>query len=215
MARQDNATEAQRQALRQALLARRRAIPAAELDPIAAAVAERVLPHIECPATVAGYLAFGKELSVTALMTQLREQGCTTAVPIVEPASRLRFTPFDDDTPTKKNSFGIDEPDVPPDLSIPREALDVVLVPLVGFDRALYRMGMGGGYYDRFFAPAADRAPSTSSAAHSSDAQAGHMPTLIGIACECQLVDSVLPAEWDIRLDMIATEARLFTPPGD
>ena len=70
-------------------------------------------------------------------------------------------------------------------------SLDVVLLPLVGFDRQGHRLGTGGGFYDRTFA---------------FRQQSPAPPLLIGIAYTCQEVDSLEPAEWDVDLDWVVTE---------
>ncbi len=73
-------------------------------------------------------------------------------------------------------------------------ALDLVLLPLVGFDEQGGRLGMGGGFYDRSLAYLARR-------------KNGHKPTLIGLAHECQKVDRLALASWDIPLAGTVTDA--------
>lgn len=86
----------------------------------------------------------------------------------------------------KKNRYGIMEPDPEKSILIPKEKIDVVLVPCVGFDESGTRLGHGGGYYDRYL----------------KDCPAFK----IGIAFECQKVEELEADEWDIPLDMIITE---------
>jgi 5-formyltetrahydrofolate cyclo-ligase len=68
---------------------------------------------------------------------------------------------------------------------------DIVLAPLVGFDVQNYRLGYGGGYFDRTLAALAPR------------------PVAIGIGCETALLASIFPAAHDVPMDFIVTEAQL------
>lgn len=76
-------------------------------------------------------------------------------------------------------------------------ALDLLLLPLVGFDAQCHRLGMGGGYYDQTLAYLRQRTH-------------WKPPRLIGIAHECQRVERLEPQPWDIPMDAIATEARMY-----
>ena len=99
------------------------------------------------------------------------------------PLEYRRWTP---DTPMAPGrfSFGIPEP-----VNGPAVAPDVLLVPLLGFDAAGYRLGYGGGYFDRTLAAASLR------------------PRTIGVGFEIGRMPSIRPQPHDIRLDMIVTEA--------
>ncbi|MNT59642.1 putative 5-formyltetrahydrofolate cyclo-ligase [compost metagenome] len=72
-------------------------------------------------------------------------------------------------------------------------ALDLVLLPLVGFDRHGGRIGMGGGFYDR-------------SLAYRGVRKKWHNPTLLGLAHECQQVDRLALASWDVSLKATVTD---------
>lgn len=83
-------------------------------------------------------------------------------------------------------------------------ALDLVLLPLVGFDDAGGRLGMGGGFYDRSLAYLARR-------------QNWRKPTLLGLAHECQKVDRLAQASWDVPLAGTVTDKQWYvakTPLG-
>ena len=89
----------------------------------------------------------------------------------------------------------------PADLLAPAD-LDVVLVPLLGFDRRGHRLGFGGGYYDRSFAFLNGRT------------DVGK-PVLVGVAYSTQEIATLDEQPWDVRLDYVATERELIdlTPP--
>src|SRR5690606_41971617 len=75
-------------------------------------------------------------------------------LPVLRPdkTNQLWFVRFDPDTPLKPNRFGIAEPDPFQNHRLPAHLLDMVLLPLVGFDRSGARLGMGAGFYDYTFA---------------------------------------------------------------
>ncbi|HBP2722431.1 TPA: 5-formyltetrahydrofolate cyclo-ligase, partial [Pseudomonas aeruginosa] len=93
-----------------------------------------------------------------------------------------------------RNRFRISEPLADAGRQRKAWALDLVLLPLVGFDEQGGRLGMGGGFYDRSLAYLARR-------------KNGHKPTLIGLAHECQKVDRLALASWDIPLAGTVTDA--------
>lgn len=103
---------------------------------------------------------------------------------------------FTAETHLVPNRFGIPEPQQGPAHKLPTHLLDVVLMPLVGFDRAGSRLGMGGGFYDTTFAFKQQNPKGK--------------PLLIGLAHSCQEVDSLQADNWDIPLGAIATEKEVL-----
>ena len=85
-------------------------------------------------------------------------------------------------------------------LLVPPAALDLALVPLIGFDATGNRIGFGAGYYDRAFRQLRGR-------------RHWRHPQLVGIAFECQRVEALPAAPWDIPLDAIITERGLHRFP--
>jgi len=107
---------------------------------------------------------------------------------------RLFFQLFDPDR-TALNKYGIIEPCYDPRFHLDPLMLDVVLVPLVGFDRRGNRLGMGKGYYDRTF---------------ENRHKAWHKPTLVGIAYSFQECADLSSNPWDIPLQAIVTESEVI-----
>ncbi len=90
-----------------------------------------------------------------------------------------------------KGSFGITEPDEAKSLPVSPEDIDLVLCPCTAFDNSMGRLGMGGGYYDRFL-------PKCLNA------------VIAAVAFETQKVEAVPKEDTDIRMDMVFTEKAVY-----
>ena len=111
--------------------------------------------------------------------------------------NHLRFAPFTRNSVLQNNRFDIPEPRLSHAQLLPGISMDLVLVPLVGFDDQGMRLGMGGGYYDRSFATRLGR-------------HCWHKPRLIGVAYEMQRVPQLERQPWDVALDGVVTEKQLY-----
>lgn len=107
----------------------------------------------------------------------------------------LVFIELNDDTEFEDNKFAIPEPVYDEAKIVSANTLDLVLVPLLGFDKNGNRLGMGGGFYDRCFA--FKKLQNTK-------------PLMMGYAYDFQEVDALEPESWDVGLDMIATESKII-----
>ncbi|HSK40210.1 MAG TPA: 5-formyltetrahydrofolate cyclo-ligase [Arenibaculum sp.] len=163
---------------------------AAEAPRAPADVLRRLLAEVPVPAAavVSGYWPIGFELDVLPLLRHFAREGHVCALPVGEgrgmPLSFRAWVPGD---PLVAAGFGIMVP--PP--SSPAVTPRVVLVPLLAFDRAGYRLGYGAGYYDRTLAELRDRGPVTA----------------VGVAYAGQEVPEVPRDEYDQRLDWLVTES--------
>ncbi|TAL86901.1 MAG: 5-formyltetrahydrofolate cyclo-ligase [Rhodanobacter sp.] len=197
---------AQRRELRQHLAARRRALAPAERIAAAQGLRRSLehLPEYHTDARVAGYWASDGELPLNLVIPPLLAREQQFLLPVIDGDRHLRFAPWQTGDEVTPNRYGIPEPSAPGERLEPFQ-LDLVLVPLLGFDRRGHRLGHGGGYYDRSFAFLADQARPTE-------------PLLVGVAYAFQELPRIEAAHWDIRLDFIATERELidctFTDPG-
>ena len=189
---------AQRRELRQHLAARRRALTPAQR--IAAAQGLRhsleKLPEYHTDARVAGYWACDGELPLNLVIPPLAARGQRFLLPMVGEDRQLRFAPWAAGEAVQPNRFGIPEPAAPREWFAPFQ-LDLVLVPLLGFDRHGHRLGYGGGWYDRSFAFLAEQARPTE-------------PLLVGIAYDFQELPAIKPEAWDVPLDFVATDRELI-----
>ena len=193
----DEIAAAKRQARRAA--EQRRSAAHAEQGPDAAAyLAARGLAFVgPRPAgAVSGFTAFRTEIDVIPLLARLAGDGWATALPVVAadgaPLSFRRWTPGE---PTVPGRFGIPVPHAASAELLP----DVLLVPMLAFDRAGFRLGYGGGFYDRTVECLRQLKPVVA----------------IGIAYAAQEVAAVPRGRYDQPLDWIVTEVGAFQPMPD
>lgn len=172
-----------KKALRAALRARRDAFAAGADVAIPVDPAFRAL--LAPGMIVASYVPVGGEADPAPLERVAIARGCRLALPqVIDRATPLRFALHDPGALLIPGPFGGLRQ--PPECA-PEAAPDVVLTPLVGFDRALNRIGQGAGHYDRAFAAFPDA-------------------RRIGIAWSVQEIDIIQPDPWDVPLHAIATE---------
>jgi 5-formyltetrahydrofolate cyclo-ligase len=149
---------------------------------------------------IAFYLASKGEIDPILLMQQALKAGKQVFLPVLRkrPESGLWFAPFRPGEPLRNNRYQIPEPVVHRHPPVMPWAIDLVFMPLVGFDKHGNRLGMGGGYYDRTFAFKRLRK---------------HLkgPKLIGLAHELQRVDELPAQPWDIAMDAVITEQAIST----
>jgi 5-formyltetrahydrofolate cyclo-ligase len=137
------------------------------------------------PQALGFYLPFKSEIDARPLVRDLLEQGWTAALPVVvDKKGPLEFRAW---RPGIEMVPGVYEIPVPKERKIVSPG--VLLVPLVGFDAANYRLGYGGGYYDRTLAASLPR------------------PSTIGVGFELSRLDTIHPQSHDVPLDVIVTEA--------
>lgn len=172
--------------LRRRLRAERRAFAAALPDPaaITAAMTERIIRRLAGRRIVAAYVAVAGEPDAMPILAAAAREGRATALPrIMAAEDTLVFHRWAPGDPLEMGRFGLLQPraDAPP------VDPDLIVTPLVAFDRRLMRMGQGAGFYDRAFArlPRARR---------------------YGLAWSIQQVDELPVDPWDVPLHGLATE---------
>lgn len=194
-----NAARNQRRQWREHMAERRRALTPPQRMTAAQAVRRQLeqLPEFLVDRRIAGYWASGGELPLNLAIAPLEERGQQFLLPVIGEDRLLRFVPWYAGEPVQPNRYGIPEPvGHAGDLVAPQD-LDLVLVPLLGFDRHGHRLGFGGGYYDRSFA-FLNRQPRP------------HAPLLVGVGYAFQELDTIAPEPWDVPLDCIVTDQALI-----
>lgn len=185
-------------ALRRQLKAARNAFPPTARRLAARASLRLALRHglLLRARRIAFYLPQGGEFDAHALLNQALWMQRECYLPVLPPRGRvMRFGRVGRNTRMKPNRYGIPEPlDARP---LRARELDLLVMPLVGFDREGFRLGMGGGYYDATLAYMRHR-------------RNWRKPRLVGLAYACQGVDMLPHDPWDMPLDAVLTERQLF-----
>ncbi|WP_187669324.1 5-formyltetrahydrofolate cyclo-ligase [Zestomonas carbonaria] len=191
------ADDLSRAALRRLLRQTRRALPPHQQHLAARALYRQLAQHplFRRARHIALYLPNDGEIDPRPLLRAAQRRGKCTYLPVLNPWPRTRMV-FQRVRPGEslvRNRFRILEPRPAPGRQRKVWTLDLVLMPLVGFDEHGGRLGMGGGFYDRSLAYRARR-------------KNGHKPTLLGLAHECQKVDRLALASWDVPLRATVTD---------
>ncbi len=144
------------------------------------------------------YLANDGEVNLMPVIQRMWSMGKQCYLPLLSEGKdkRMWFAPYTANTTLKPNGYGILEPQNNPHQWIAPQQLDLVLMPLVGFDSNGNRLGMGGGYYDRSFA-------------FLNRSFGIKKPRLLGVAYALQHCDNLPTEPWDVPLNAIATERGL------
>ncbi|AMK22517.1 MULTISPECIES: 5-formyltetrahydrofolate cyclo-ligase [unclassified Sphingobium] len=171
---------------------RRRAF-VASLDPLAHRLAFKVIPsplarRLADAQVVALYMGLDDEAPAQRLAAPLQALGKTLALPrVIDRLGSMDFLSWRPEDQLFPGLFGTSHPQAAGDPVVP----DVIIAPLIGFDRAMNRLGQGGGYYDRIFARYPDA-------------------LRIGLAWSVQEHDALPADPWDLPLHLILTEIELI-----
>lgn len=183
-----------RKAQRADLIAGRQAISQGERRRLQPLILDLVENHFSKgleSALVGFYWPFRGEIGPHALIRRLIEHGAGAALPVV--VEKNRPLEFWDWRPGQKLGRGVWDIPIPAERSVVQPT--ALLVPLVGFDGNGYRLGYGGGYYDRTLA-AMERKPFT-----------------IGLGYELGRLSTIHPQPHDIQMDVVVTETGVFRSP--
>ncbi|TAJ45027.1 5-formyltetrahydrofolate cyclo-ligase [Methanofollis fontis] len=181
-----------KQELREEAKRRRFTLSTEEIREMSRAIHRLLLPLLRDARTVMLYVSKPPEVETDALIDALLADGTDVVVPIIEQETRsLRLSYLRDRSALVESTFHVPEP-IGSEIPARREAIDCIIVPLVGFDHSGNRLGYGAGYYDRFLAGA------------------GGVP-VIGLAFSCQEMVSVPCEPFDRKMDHIVTEREIIT----
>jgi 5-formyltetrahydrofolate cyclo-ligase len=151
------------------------------------------LPGFAAGKRIAVYLPFDRETDTGALLAAARRRGIRVYVPVITDRrhSVMRFYPLDGST--RPGVFGISVPHGA-GRAVAAQWLDLIVIPLVGVDARGYRLGMGGGFYDRALSFRRRR-------------RFWMGPHLVGLAFDCQRTEQSFAQPWDVGLNSLATES--------
>ncbi len=175
----------------------RAALTESVLEANAEALSSRVaaLAEFREATHIAAYIAIRGEIDLAMLMAACDNKQ-QWYLPVLC-GEKMLFAPWRPGQPLEKKGFGLLEP-ASTDWIDPL-ALDLVLAPLVVFDAFCNRIGQGGGYYDRTFAHRLAPQPGAAS-----------KPVMLGVAHESQREPKLQPQNWDVPLDLVVTEQRVY-----
>lgn len=181
----------QKEALRSRMRARRAALSAEQRARWSADICRRVtaLPEFQRARRVLLYAALPTEVDLSALPALAPGKDCF--YPRCLPHHQMEALRPLDESGWTVGAFGIREPAPAHAERCRPEVLELVLVPLVAFDAACSRLGMGGGYYDRFLSRCTGA-------------------TAVGVAFSCQRAERLRPEPWDWPLDAVVTERSVY-----
>lgn len=148
----------------------------------------RLLLRLDAMQVLGFYWPYKREFDATPFVKRMLPEGVSAALPVVVGAgAALEFRRWDATTPMEPGAYGIPVP-----RDTPAVLPDVVLLPANGFDRNGFRLGYGGGFFDRTFAAMRPR------------------PRTIGIVFEIGRLETIFPESWDIAMDYVVTETGAF-----
>ncbi len=180
-------------------LAARRALSARQRQLSSAKILEtlRTLPSLSNSGAVGFYFPMPDEVDVLPIQNASCADHRTFFLPIMVEGTKLEFAPYQNNAQMRTSKLGVQEPRHRASERLQPNELDAVIVPLVAFDRHCNRIGMGAGYYDRSFA-------------FRLATQTLQAPILIGVAFEEQKMTRITSNAWDVPLDLVVTEKRLY-----
>ena len=138
---------------------------------------------------IGGYFPVNNEVDDLDLLNELENKNINISLPVIGPNNTMDFYKWSFNDILKINKYGIPEPE--------KEKLvypDILIVPMVAFDKRLYRLGYGGGYYDRYLEKILIKKKTL----------------LIGLAHSCQKISRVPNNKYDRKLDLIITEKHIL-----
>lgn len=190
-----------RQQLRTQLRKARRALNPSQQRQAARGVYRQLAQHplFRRARHIALYLPMDGEIDPRLLLRAAQRRGKKTYLPVLSawPRTKMVFQRVRHGEKFRPNRFRIPEPRINPAQQRNVWALDLILLPLVGFDDAGGRLGMGGGFYDRSLAYQARR-------------KTWQKPVLLGLAHECQKVERLAQASWDVPLQGTVTDKHWY-----
>ena len=135
---------------------------------------------------VGGYYPVNFEIDILEILENLEKKiGIQLSLPVIKKNNEMDFYSWSTKNLLKLNKYGIPEPE-----KTKKVFPDIIFVPVVAFDNRLYRIGYGGGYYDRYIHKISNKKKLLK----------------IGIAHSCQKINKVPINKYDKKLDIIITE---------
>ena len=146
---------------------------------------EAINKNISKKKIIGGYYPVNFEVDILEYLKKLEFKGLEISLPVIKKNNQMDFYIWSKKNLLKLNKYGIPEPE-----QTKKVFPDIILIPLVAFDNNLYRIGYGGGYYDRYINKLSDKKNLLK----------------VGIAYSYQKINKVPLNKYDKKLDMVITE---------
>lgn len=194
-------TLATKSTIRSSIIAKRRALTYDEIHYASKEACSRLISTSlwQQSEHIAFYIAHDSEIDPTLLIDLAHSQNKICYLPALatNDLKHLVMVRYEPDDTLIKNRYGIPEPIQDEHKIVGPEKLELVLVPLVAFDKTGTRLGMGVGYYDRTFA-------------FLNQPNHTRHPQLVGLAYDFQQLDHLEREAWDVGLDWIVTDEEIY-----
>lgn len=191
-----NPSEELKAALRNEIRDRRRGLSETRRQRSSTAVCERLIALLADASVVAGFAPFDNEIDPFDAYRDALDRGVRLFFPRVVGPGEMIFAEVESLAELSPGAFGIPEPSGPP---VSLGEADLILVPALAFDRRGFRLGFGGGFYDRALGPVAETREK--------------LPQFVGVGYTWQLRDEPLPTNrWDVPVDVVVTDTETFRP---
>ncbi len=138
---------------------------------------------------IGGYYPINYEIDAIEILKNFKKKGHKISLPVIKKNHQIRFFEWTSDDPLFLNKYGIPEPRLNKEIYP-----NLILVPMVAFDRNKFRLGYGGGYYDRYLQKNKNKKNFIS----------------VGFAFSFQEVKKLPTNKYDKKLDFILTEKEIF-----
>ena len=136
---------------------------------------------------IGGYYPYNYEIDILKILNKLEKKNYLITLPKIKKNSKMDFFHWSTQDPLQINEYGIPEP-----ISKKIKYPNILLVPLVAFDKNFNRIGYGGGFYDRYIRRI----------------RKNKKILTIGLAYSFQRVKKIVTNKYDIKLDYIITEKK-------
>jgi len=194
-----------RKQLREIVREKRTSLSKSQQTTAAIQLSKRLItqPKVISAQHIAIYLANDGELNTQTFIKWCWANNKQVYLPVIHPFSKghLLFLHYTPNTPMSVNRFGILEPKLDVNLIKLVQDIDIIFTPLVAFDLSGARLGMGGGFYDRTLQKW------YTNYQHNKKA----LPFPIGLAHDCQQVETIPTECWDIPIPNIITPHKSYT----
>lgn len=190
------ASSENRHLIRQQLRQKRLALSNTDHELYDAIICQKILalPIFAKSQHIAFYMSHDGEVNPQLILKEAQSLKKNCYLPVLNADNTLLFYRYQENMTLVNNRFGIAEPESMNQSHISIQELDLVLMPLVGFDHHGNRLGRGKGYYDRTFA----------------DLQDQEKPILLGLAYDFQKLTKINPSHWDVPMHAIMTEQQFY-----